>query len=122
MKRFIGIITVLVLSFFCITAVNAEGYSDNAELMKGLEIFSGDFDKSENDKVTRADFINNINRADKVILDSAVSFSYDDWTSYIDEYKKLGIHSVYHSHQYHKREMPAYNVISRKYVYLIPVL
>lgn len=57
MKRFIGIITVLVLSVFCITAVNAEEYSDNAELMKGLEIFSGDFDKSEDDKVTRADFI-----------------------------------------------------------------
>lgn len=73
-------------------------------------------------KGTRADFINNVNKADKVILDSAVSFSYDDWTSYIDEYKKLGIHSVYHSPQYHKREMPAYNVISRKYVYLIPVL
>lgn len=60
MKRFIGIITILILSMLCVIGANAEAageYSDNAELMKGLEIFPSDFDKSEDDKVTRADFI-----------------------------------------------------------------
>ena len=37
MKRFIGIITALILSVFCITAVNAEEYSDNPTKLNLLQ-------------------------------------------------------------------------------------
>ncbi|MDY3927965.1 MAG: S-layer homology domain-containing protein [Clostridia bacterium] len=60
MKRFIGIIMSLIFSTLSIVGVSAEAdneYSDNVELMKGLGIFTSDFEKNEDDNVTRADFV-----------------------------------------------------------------
>lgn len=83
MKRFIGIITALILSMLCAVGANAQTageYSDNVELLKGLEIFSGDFDKSQDDTVTRADFI-------KYVL----NFRGVDWEQYT---KSVGFYDV----------------------------
>ena len=83
MKRFIGIITALILSMLCAVGANAQTageYSDNVELLKGLEIFSGEFDKSQDDKVTRADFI-------KYVL----NFRGVDWEQYT---KSVGFYDV----------------------------
>lgn len=76
MKRFIGIITALILSMLCSAGANAQAageYSDNVGLLKGLGIYSGDFDKSQDEKVTRADFI-------KYVL----NFRGDDYEQYTE--------------------------------------
>lgn len=60
MKRFIGIITAIILSLLYTVSASAQTnreYSDSVELLKGLGIFSGDFNKTEDNEVTRADFI-----------------------------------------------------------------
>lgn len=67
-------------------------------------------------------FEDSLSAADSMILNSIQNFSYFDWTQYLDEYKKNGIHAVHHSDEYRTNEKPAYRIINRKFTYLIPLL
>ena len=67
-------------------------------------------------------FKENIAAADKIISNSNLDFTHLEWTQYLDEYMKKGIHAVHHSDKYRTTENPAYRIINRKFTYLIPLL
>lgn len=60
--------------------------------------------------------------AGKIVRTGAVGFSAENWQSYLAEYEKTELSPVHHSQQYREKELPAYRVVSRKYMDLIPIL
>ena len=60
--------------------------------------------------------------AGKIVKTEAVWFSAEEWEGYLAEYEKNGLSPVHHSQQYREKELPAYRVVSRKYMRLIPIL
>ncbi len=69
-----------------------------------------------------SEFNENIAAADKIVFNSNLDFNYLQWTQYLTEYNKKGIHAVHHSDEYRTNEKPAYRIINRKFAYLIPLL
>jgi len=49
-------------------------------------------------------------------------FSKDDFMTYTSEYLKAGCPSVHHSPEYRAEEKPAYRIVHRRYLRMIPVL
>ena len=84
-----------------------------------LELF---FMSSHETLGSDSEFKKSLAAADKIILNSNLNFKYSEWMQYLDEYNKQTIHAIHHSDDYRTNEKPAYRIINRKFVYLIPLL
>lgn len=51
-----------------------------------------------------------------------MGFSPDEWRAFLEEYKTQGVHAVHHSNIYRENEKPAYRIVDRRFLHLIPVL
>lgn len=67
-------------------------------------------------------FWERINIAKEVLSQSQTSFDNKQWLVYINLYKEEGAHAVHHSVFYREHETPAYRIVNRKYVKLLPIL
>jgi len=50
------------------------------------------------------------------------SFSKEEWFDYVNQYKKRGMPSVHHSDIYRQAEKPAYRIVRKEYLRLLPIL
>lgn len=67
-------------------------------------------------------FLNYLQIAQKVLMQANIRFSIEDWKTYLHQYKKAGMPTVHHSSQYRKYEEPAYRIVNRQYIRLLPIL
>lgn len=65
-------------------------------------------------------FLQYLETAEQVITETA--FSMEQWQAYLSAYRKDGIHAVHHSESYRQAEQPAYRIIRREFLRLIPLL
>ncbi len=50
------------------------------------------------------------------------SLSYEHWEHYLIEYKENGMPSVHHSDSYREVEKPAYRIVHKRFIRLLPIL
>lgn len=62
---------------------------------------------------TRHTFNNCVKSAEKIIQQGKTSFSFEEWTSYLEDYKKSGMPVVHHSEAYRLAEHPAYRIVRK---------
>lgn len=67
-------------------------------------------------------FMKYLEYAETFVKTANVSFTLDDWHIYLTHYKELGMPSVHHSEQYRTQEHPAYRIVHKRFVNLIPLL
>lgn len=67
-------------------------------------------------------FLQYLKTAETLLQETPISFSMKDWEDYLAEYKKDGIHAVHHSEAYRAAEKPAYRIVHKKFLRLLPVL
>ncbi len=60
--------------------------------------------------------------ADKFVKTEQVPFTYEQWQNYIAQYKGNGMPSVHHSQKYGEAENPAYRIVHKRFIKLIPIL
>lgn len=60
--------------------------------------------------------------ATALIRESLFSFSSQEWEEYLTEYKKTVYHAVHHSELYRQVEKPAYRIINKRFLRLLPIL
>lgn len=67
-------------------------------------------------------FLQYLETAERFLSECSVSFSIAEWDAYLSLYQKDGIHAVHHSDAYRSAEKPAYRIVHRKFLRLLPVL
>lgn len=67
-------------------------------------------------------FLQNLKTAEAVLIKTEVSFSFDEWHDYLNQYKESGIHAVHHSGIYRQKERPAYRIVHKRFLRLLPIL
>lgn len=67
-------------------------------------------------------FLQNLKTAESLLQNVTVSFSLDEWNSYLTGYKEAGMTSVHHSQIYRDKEHPAYRIVHKRFLYLLPLL
>ncbi len=50
------------------------------------------------------------------------SFSKEEWNDYVNQYRASGMPSVHHSEAYRDAEKPAYRIVRKDYLRLVPIL
>ena len=77
-------------------------------------------------KVTKTNgtdiFLQHLKTAELILKNINVTFSPEEWETYLAQYKKDGIRAVHHSPKYRKQEHPSYRIIHKKYLRLLPIL
>lgn len=58
----------------------------------------------------------------ELAIEGQLPFDSAQWEKYSREYKENGRHPVHHSDSYRKKEKPAYRIVHKSYVRLIPIL
>ena len=51
-----------------------------------------------------------------------LSFSLDDWKSFFDKYREMGMPAIHHSQTYRDAEKPNYRIVDRKFTKIIDIL
>ncbi len=49
-------------------------------------------------------------------------FSEEEWNDYVNQYRAMGMPSLHHSEAYRQAEKPAYRIVRREYLRLLPIL
>ena len=70
----------------------------------------------------RSIFMEYLNIANDFIQTEDMSFSFEKWDNYIEHYQKLGMPSVHHSQIYRENEHPAYRIVHKRFIRLLPIL
>ena len=63
-----------------------------------------------------------LNMAEDVICKETVSFSAEEWASYIERYMASGMGAVHHSQIFREAVRPAYRIISSRFLCILPIL
>lgn len=67
-------------------------------------------------------FLQYLEAAEQVLSAHSVSFSREEWETYLCNYKKEGLRAVHHSDLYRMAEQPAYRIVRKQFLRLLPVL
>lgn len=67
-------------------------------------------------------FMQNLRAAEKLLQDIHIAFPFDEWNSYLNKYKDAGMPSVHHSQIYRDMEHPAYRIVNKRFLRLLPIL
>lgn len=67
-------------------------------------------------------FLEYLQAAERVLQKASVRFSVEDWQKFLQEYLAAGISAVHHSPEYREKEQPAYRIVNRKWMRLLPIL
>lgn len=60
--------------------------------------------------------------AEKTLQNETITFTLDEWETYLKQYREAEIHAVHHSEAYRKQEHPAYRIIDKRFLRLLPIL
>ncbi|WP_458407041.1 uridine kinase family protein [Anaerotignum sp.] len=69
-----------------------------------------------------ARFLEYLQTAENVLQKASMAFSMAEWQAYLQNYLAAGISAVHHSPCYREAEHPAYRIVNRKWMHLLPVL
>ena len=67
-------------------------------------------------------FLQYLQEATDIIQTEAVPFSFEQWNNFLQEYKAIGMPSLHHSETYHNQEVPAYRIVKKEWINLLPIL
>lgn len=67
-------------------------------------------------------FLKYLKLAEETLTNNVVAFTSDEWQTYLKQYKEAGIHAVHHSQIYRENEHPAYRIIDKRFLRLLPIL
>lgn len=67
-------------------------------------------------------FLQYLEEATQMIQTQTVSFSLEDWNTFLNTYKEMGMPSIHHSETYRTAELPAYRIIKKEWLMLLPIL
>ena len=70
----------------------------------------------------KARFHGYLEAAAAVLSRGAAGFSLQEWQAYLREYQKGGMGAVHHSDSYREAEHPAYRIVDRRLMRVIPIL
>ena len=65
-------------------------------------------------------FYSYLKQAEALLVETLIS--QEEWQIYLAEYEKKGLSPVHHSDNYREKEHPAYRIVDRKYIRLLPIL
>jgi len=60
--------------------------------------------------------------AEAFLRSNAPSFSMDEWTDYLTQYKKIGMPAVHHSEAYRRHEHPSYRIAHSRFCRILPII
>lgn len=60
--------------------------------------------------------------ADEFVQIHKFTFTFSQWKDYLAKYKELGMPSVHHSQIYRESEHPAYRIVHKRFIRLLPIL
>jgi len=72
-------------------------------------------------KDANADFESYLARAEAT-FEGNVCFSAEDWRAFLEKYRALGGGAVHHSEIYRQNEKPAYRIVDRRFLSVLPIL
>ena len=67
-------------------------------------------------------FLQYLNEATKLIQTESLPFSLEQWETFLKEYKEIGMPSLHHSETYRNQESPAYRIVKKEWLELLPIL
>lgn len=67
-------------------------------------------------------FLHYLNTSQKLLCESEISFSMEQWNDFLTSYKKLGMPPVHHSETYRTSYVPAYRIVKSRFLRLLPIL
>lgn len=67
-------------------------------------------------------FLQYLQEATPIIQTETVPFSFEQWNNFLNEYKAIGMPSLHHSEAYRNQEFPAYRIIKKEWIDLLPML
>lgn len=67
-------------------------------------------------------FLQNLEKATELLQTKNHSFTLDTWNQYLKRYQEEGIHAVHHSQTYRNQERPAYRIVCKRFLRLLPIL
>lgn len=67
-------------------------------------------------------FFSCLEEADEEIAEGRLNFTYDVWEVFRKKYLENGIRAVHHSQRYREEEKPAYRIVRRCFMRLVPIL
>lgn len=59
---------------------------------------------------------------EEILNGSEFSLSLDDWKEYLISYRTMGMPAVHHSENYRVSECPAYRIVNRRFLKILPIL
>jgi len=68
------------------------------------------------------DFYRNLATVETVLKKNDISFTLQEWLEYTQKYLNGGLHSVHHSEIYRKKGQPAYRIVHKRFLRLLPIL
>lgn len=77
---------------------------------------------NQNQKNQEKQFYRELEILKQLAFEKLFSFSFDEYSSYLSEYLKSGIHAVHHSEEYRNLEKPHYRVINKRFIRLFPLV
>lgn len=69
-----------------------------------------------------AEFLKLTDEASEVLKREKVNFSYSEWEDFFKGYLKKGITPLHHSDKYREAEKPAYRIVKKELIRIIPIL
>ena len=67
-------------------------------------------------------FLGYLQEAEDILRSAEATFTLNEWSEFIAEYKAKGITAVHHSEVYRESEKPAYRIINSRFIKVLPVL
>ena len=67
-------------------------------------------------------FLQYLEEATHIIQTEAVAFSLEQWKTFLENYKEIGMPSIHHSELYRNHEHPAYRIVKKEWIQLLPIL
>ncbi len=67
-------------------------------------------------------FLQYLEEATNIIQTETVPFSFEQWNTFLKEYKAVGMPSLHHSEAYRNQEFPAYRIVKKEWIELLPML
>ena len=67
-------------------------------------------------------FLQYLEEASEVIQTETVAFSFEEWETFFKDYKEMNMPSIHHSDEYREQEHPAYRIVKKEWIELLPIL
>lgn len=67
-------------------------------------------------------FLQYLEEVSSIIETETISFSLEDWNNFLYTYKEMGMPSIHHSETYRNKELPAYRIVKKEWIVLLPIL